>query len=149
MKRGKIPSKRGPQSKGCILFGDASFDYKHINTNAPNDNYITVFETSLSTHPISAYNTDDYFALLDETEGGNINSGKLDIGVGRLPVRTVAEATAVINKIIKYDTDPVMLGDWKNRLTFMADDEDGHTHLNDADAIANKTWSNNPVKKFR
>jgi hypothetical protein len=131
-----------------LLFGDASYDYKHINTNAPNDNYIPVFETSLSTHPINAYNTDDYFALLDTAEGGNINAGKLDINVGRLPVRTINEATAVVNKIVKYDTDPEMLGDWKNRLTFMADDEDGHTHLNDADAIANATWIANPVKNI-
>ena len=131
-----------------LLFGDASFDYKNIKNNQNNHNYIPVFETGLSTHPISAYNTDDYFALLDVTEGGNINTGKLDVGVGRLPVRTLDEATAVVNKIIKYDTDPVMLGDWKNRLTFVADDEDGHTHLNDADAIANQTWNSNPVKNL-
>ena len=134
--------------KYLLLFGDASFDYKNIKNNQNNHNYIPVFETALSTHPISAYNTDDYFALLDIIEGGNINTGNLDIGIGRLPVRTLDEATVVVNKIIKYDTDPAMLGDWKNRLTFMADDEDGHTHLNDADEIANKTWANNPVKNL-
>lgn len=134
-----------PSYKYMLLFGDASFDYKYIDKSNSNTNYVPVFETALSTHPIGAYNTDDYFALLDPNEGGYINSGGLDIGIGRLPVRTLEEAEQVVDKIIRYDTNSDVLGDWKNRMTFVADDEDSNLHMRDADEIAVNTQNNNRV----
>lgn len=127
-----------------LLFGDGSFDYRNIKNSPVNQNFIPVYETQASTHPIIAYTSDDYYALLDPNEG-NIESGAMDIGVGRLPVRTAAEAAGVVDKIIRYDTDPAVLGDWKNRTTFVADDEDGNLHLDDADEIARATQAMYPV----
>ena len=43
--------------------------------------------------------------------------GLVDIGIGRLPVRTSEEAKAVVDKIISYMTD-CKLGIWKNSLFF-------------------------------
>ena len=133
-----------PNFNYLLLFGDGSFDYRNINGSANPQNLIPVYETQASNHPIVAFTSDDYFSLLDPTEG-SISTGAMDIGVGRLPIRTVEEAKAVVDKIIKYDTNPVLLGDWKNRITFVADDEDSNLHMNDADQIANMTWGNNPV----
>lgn len=127
-----------------LLFGDGSFDYRNIKNSPTNQNFIPVYETQASTHPIIAYTSDDYHALLDPNEG-NIESGAMDIGIGRLPVRTAAEATSVVDKIIRYDTDARVLGDWKNRVTFVADDEDGNLHLDDADEIARATQSMYPA----
>ncbi|MGB0984637.1 MAG: type IX secretion system sortase PorU [Saprospiraceae bacterium] len=130
--------------KYLLLFGDGSFDYKNINASPSNQNFIPVYETANSTHPIGGFVSDDYYALLDPEEGSSV-AGKLDIGVGRIPARTAAEAKQVVDKIIKYDTDPAILGDWKNRLTFAADDEDGNTHVNDGDQIAVSAQANNPI----
>lgn len=127
-----------------LLFGDGSFDYRNINGSPVNQNFIPVYETQASTHPIIAYTSDDYYTLLDPNEG-NIGAGAMDIAVGRLPVRTAAEATQVVDKIIRYDTDPQVLGDWKNRTTFVADDEDGNLHLDDADEIARATQALYPA----
>jgi hypothetical protein len=133
-----------PSFKYLLLFGDGSFDYKNINGSATNQNFIPVYETANSLHPIAGYVSDDYYALLDPTEG-IIGGGKLDIGVGRIPSRTATEAKEVVDKIIRYDTNPDLLGDWKNRLTFVADDEDGNTHVNDADEIAVGAQTDNPL----
>ncbi len=132
-----------PNFNYLLLFGDGSFDYKNITNNSANHNYIPVYETNMSVHPIRSYASDDYYGLLDPNEGA-INSGKLDIAIGRLPVQTLEEAKNVVDKIIRYDTDPVILGDWKNRITFAADDEDGNLHMTDADGIANLTQNANP-----
>ena len=35
---------------------------------------------------------------------------KLDIGVGRLPVKSVEEASTVVDKLIRYSSDPVANG---------------------------------------
>lgn len=122
-----------------LLFGIGTFDYKHIgNTrNASNNpNLIPVYETLESLHPINTYTSDDYFALLDTLERMSAY-GLLDIAVGRLPAANKSEAEIFVDKIIKYDTDPSFMRDWKNRLCFMADDGDNNLHLNDAEAVIN------------
>ncbi len=66
------------------------------------------------------------------------------MAIGRIPVRDSEEAQAVVNKIIRYDTTPDNLRDWRNRLVFVGDDEDTNTHINDADDIANQIASRFP-----
>jgi hypothetical protein len=127
-----------------LLFGDASFDYKNNKIPASeNSNFVPTWQTLLSTEPTGSYNTDDYFAFLDPNEGGVANSG-MDIAVGRFPVSTVAQAQETLDKLIAYESDPERLSDWKNRLSFIADDEDNNLHLNDADPIAQNVATNYP-----
>ncbi len=120
-----------------LLLGTGSFDYKNLGLSRSKDNnYVLAYETAESLDPLKTFTTDDFFALLSNGEG-NINiDHPLDIAVGRLPVSSSSEAEAIVNKIIRYDTDPETLSDWKNKLTFFADDQDGNLHINDADDIA-------------
>jgi hypothetical protein len=113
------------------LFGLGSFDYKSIGegrADKPSQNLVPLYQTPQSLHPTSTYTSDDYFALLDPTED-MFNFGLLDIAVGRLPVATVEEARAVVDKIIRYETHPNTFKDWKNRLCFVADDEDTNKYF--------------------
>jgi hypothetical protein len=128
--------------KYLLLMGDGSFDHRDISGQGKN--FITVYETVNSLHPINSFPADDYFGLLTEGEGVNL-VGALDIGVGRIPARTGFEADAVVKKIIDYETNPESMYEGRNRLTFIADDEDGSVHLKDSDSIAQKVRSANPV----
>ena len=125
-----------------LLLGDGSFDFRNITGQGKN--YVPVYETDNSLSPIYAFPSDDYYALLTEEEGPDLN-GALDISVGRIPVRTTTEANTVIQKIIDYDSNPASLGDWRNRLTFNADDEDSNVHVNQADEIAQQTRDRHPI----
>ncbi|MCB9082394.1 MAG: type IX secretion system sortase PorU, partial [Lewinellaceae bacterium] len=58
------------------------------------------------------------------------------IAVGRLPVKSEAEALAAVEKIKRYDLAPETYTDWRNRIAFVGDDEDGNLHVNDANLIA-------------
>ncbi|MEL6925793.1 MAG: type IX secretion system sortase PorU, partial [Bacteroidota bacterium] len=84
----------------------------------------------------NGFTSDDYFGLLDDDEGRDNLQGGLDISIGRLPVRNLAEAQIAVDKIISYDTDSRAMNDWINRITFVADDQDNNTHIRDADGIA-------------
>lgn len=128
--------------KAMLLFGDASFDNRDIY-NLGGD-YVPTLETPLSTNPIFSYPTDDYYTLLSDGEGQNLSTGALDIAVGRIPVKDLAEANAVVDKIIYYDLEPQNLRDWRNRVAFVGDDEDSNTHTGDADKIAVKIGLKNP-----
>ena len=142
---------RSAQFKYLLLLGDGSFDHRNIkelNTNSDGDvfhNLIPAYETDQSLHPISAYPSDDFFGLLSEGEGSPNLKGDLDIAVGRLPVKNLDEAKAVIDKIINYDISPNTLGDWRVRLAFVGDDEDGSVHSEQADDVSNLVASEHKV----
>lgn len=128
--------------KAMLLFGDASFDSRDIY-NFGGD-YVPTLETPQSVSPIFSFPTDDYFTLLSDGEGQNLGTGSLDIAVGRIPVKDEGEAKGVVDKIIRYDIEPSNLRDWRNRVTFVGDDEDGNLHTGDADHIAERISTKNP-----
>lgn len=123
--------------KYLLMFGDGSFDIKNNNGISDFINLAPVYETLQSVSPIQSYPADDYFVLLDDTEG-NISAGYMDVAVGRFPVKNLLEADAAVDKIIRYDTDPKSLGDWRNNLLFNADDQDNNLHFRDADTVASR-----------
>ena len=120
--------------KYLLLFGDASFDFKERIKN--NTNYVPAYQSTASLDPLSTFVTDDYFGILDDSEDINRTTGYnlLDIGIGRIPARTAAEASSFLNKLLMYH-DTASLGAWRNQLTFIADDEDVNLHLHDAETI--------------
>ncbi len=141
-----------------LLFGNGTYDNK--NVLGYNGNLIPTFQTQESFSYTSSYITDDFFGLLDDNEGLDA-FGSLDLGIGRLPVRTVEEAHFAVNKILRYDQridglnpgteNPQFAGiisnyaDWRNTITIIADDGDRNIHINDSERIANYMEDNLPV----
>jgi hypothetical protein len=120
-----------------LLLGDASFDYKNRIPN--NTNFVPVYESRRSLDPVLSYSSEDYFGFLDEEEGywdeeSFRQPHLLDIGIGRLPAQSAADARTMVQKVMDYDK-PSAYGKWRNRLTFVADDGDYNEHLNDAENL--------------
>jgi Peptidase family C25 len=134
--------KRNPTKfKYLLLLGDGSFDYKRIyplGTLTPSD-FIPSYQNFDSFDALNAFPSDDFFALLGDTEGVNL-AGDLDIGVGRIPCKTAREANDVVEKLIRYDS-PKAFGDWRNRVVFSADNGDYSLHQDQADGIANSVFN--------
>lgn len=130
-------SKQGDDVIYLLLFGDTSYDYKNRLTN--NTNFVPVYQSRQSLHPISSYSSEDYYGFLDEDEGewaeNSTGVHLLDIGIGRLPVKSTTEAATVVDKIIAYDS-PGHFGKWRSQVTFVADDGDYNEHLNDAEFLS-------------
>lgn len=127
--------------KYLLLFGRASYDYK--TRIAGNTNYVPTFESWLSYNPLNSYCSDDYYGLLDDSEGNMMSFDKLDIAIGRIPATNPDNAAIMVNKIIRYQGNPDR-GDWVSRLVFIADDEDGNLHQNQADGLAETARNNYP-----
>lgn len=116
----------------CLLFmGTASYDNLGINHQTLS---LLSYQSVESLSETSSYTTDDFYAMLDDNEGGILPSAKMDIAVGRLPVTSVTEANNVVNKTIRYVTES-SAGDWRNFCTFLADDGDNNTHVSQADSL--------------
>lgn len=136
---------RDPQTfRYLLLFGDASYDYKDRVAN--NTNFVPIYESRESLHPILSHSSDDYFGFFEVSEGEwtetSIGDHTLEIGVGRLPVKTLAEANAVVSKLIAYANKQSNLGSWRNRVVFVADDGDVNIHQLDADILAESIRNN-------
>ena len=117
--------------KYLLLFGDGSYENK---TQPPsNPNYIPTYQSQNSNVATSSFTSDDFYGLLEDGEGEY--EGTEDIGIGRLPVSDTVQAGVMISKIKKY-LDPAYMGDWKNIVCISADDEDGNTHISDAEGLA-------------
>jgi hypothetical protein len=118
-----------------LLFGNASYDVKDRIFN--NSNLVPTYQGYNSVAPTSSFLTDDYFGMLDDGEGGGINvNGLIDVAVGRLPVRTLEQATDVVTKIEAYLTNsPATHGEWRNNIMVIGDDEDNNAHFNQAERL--------------
>jgi len=131
------------QPKYLTLLGRASFDYK--NRSNPNTNFVPTFQSKDSYAPTGSYCSDDFFGLLDDNEG-NWDQGSdvgelLDVGIGRLPVRTLDEARAVVDKSLNYYSSN-SFGSWRSKIVFVGDDGDGGIHTFQADGLANRIMNN-------
>ncbi|MCW5909740.1 MAG: type IX secretion system sortase PorU [Cyclobacteriaceae bacterium] len=135
----------GSALKNVLIFGRGSYDYKNRVFN--NSNFVPVYESRNSLSPLETYSSDDYYAFMDETEGDWFESPAqnhtLDLGIGRLPVKTPEEAKVVVDKLIEYDTDAA--GAWQNAILFVADDGDFNIHHSQADQLASYVEQNYPA----
>jgi hypothetical protein len=121
--------------KYLLLFGDASYDYKNRVQN--NTNFIPSYQSPESLDPVDSYVTDDYFVLLDDNEG-QAASGALDMGVGRFIVQTATEAEEAVAKIEHYcENSDSVKNDWRNVVSFVAEDWDNNLHLNQTEELTN------------
>lgn len=121
--------------KYLLLMGAGSYDPKDRIRN--NDRPIPTYQSPESLDPLATYCSDDFFGMLDD--GEDINNpaltNLLDIGIGRVPARSLSEAMAFVDKVEAYD-DSTARRSWRTRMSFIADDEDGNLHVQDAEGIS-------------
>ena len=118
--------------KYLLLFGDCAYDNRMVSSawsSYKSSDFLLSYQVENSNNEKSSYLTNDYFGFLDDNEGTSLNTDRLDIGVGRFPVRTNDEAIAVVDKTIAY-IENKNAGTWKRTVCFVADDAAGATSSN-------------------
>ncbi len=113
-----------------LLFGDASYDYKHrVHENT---NFVPTYRIKRITPTDQFVCNRRFFGLLDEDEGQNC-SGELDIGIGRFPVVNIVQAKTAVDKVEHYlSRNNKVMRDWRSQFCFIADDGDNNLHLHQA-----------------
>ena len=134
-----------------LLFGDCAWDNRMLSSGwrkySPDD-HLLCFESENSFSDTQGYVMDDYFGLLDDGEGSRLTDDKLDLGIGRFPVKSASEAKVMVDKSIRHLTN-ANAGGWKNTVMVMGDDGDENEHLWMADTIAEQTMRLNPEMEVR
>lgn len=133
--------------KYLLLFGDGLVDNRLLSyTGRSASDYLLTYQSDNSTNAIYSYVMEDYYGLLDDSEGNNLLRDKVDVGVGRIPVQTVTQANAVVDKTIAY-MENKEAGDWQNVISLWADDGDDdlpNQHMIDAESVAAVISQNYP-----
>lgn len=125
--------------KYLLLFGDCVWDNRLLTPECSSlsaDDLLLCHESENSFNHVYCYVDDGFFCCLDDGEGGSpTETDKLDVAVGRFPVRTEAEAKIMVDKTISYVNNE-NAGSWQNLLVFMGDDGNENRHMRDADEMA-------------
>jgi hypothetical protein len=138
--------KPNSKLKYLLIFADANYDIRNKD-NDPDvkkifSDLIPAYQSRESLDNVKSYSSEDYYGFLEENEGewleteSNIDNHTLDIGVGRIPVKTALEAEGIVNKIIYYDTKQKTIGNWRTKIALSADDGDGNLHQYDTEDLA-------------
>ena len=138
--------------KYLLLFGDGSYDNRQLTSTWQNidmSNMLLTYQTEESLNQYS-YVVDDYFGYLNDKDNNReLIYKRVDIGIGRFPIRTVEQATQTVDKVISY-MENQNTGSWKNNICFMADDgnsSDGFDqgHMEEADTLADHLSREHPA----
>ena len=126
----------GNNLKYLLLFGDGSFDNRQIlKLNTKDDIYrLLTYQSEESNDDTKSYVSDDYFGLLDDSDGAYVLINDIDIAVGRIPAYTIEQAEDVVDKLERYIKNEDF-GAWKNQALFMADDGDDNLHIDGIDSV--------------
>jgi fibronectin type 3 domain-containing protein len=110
---------RGPSGTGnppayALVVGDATVDYNNRLARADWVDRVPTFVLYQESSVISYFASDNAIAAFRGADQ------LPDIHLGRLPVRTLAEANDVFSKMLSYDVNPPA-GSWRTRGVFVAD----------------------------
>ena len=143
-----------------LLFGDGGWDNRMKTTEWSGynpDDYLLCYESENSFSQVNCYVSDDFYCLLDDEEviqngsGGSMSyTGQPDVAVGRLPLRSIEDAQAMVDKIINYSNNE-HAGNWQNEICMMGDDGNQNSHMKTADKVAKmieQNYSNYNVNKI-
>jgi len=134
-----------PSPRYVLLCGDGDYDYKNIKSNLDR-NWIPTYQTA-ELDETSNRTMDEFFVLVSGDDSHP------DLAIGRFPVQSVEETQNVVEKIIRYETQPfwfpsedIPVEDWRNIVTMVADDEYHNSasqnevmHIRDAETIMEAT----------
>lgn len=125
--RNKNANPKNTAPRYLLLFGKGTYDNRDIlQAHIPT---VVTYQTSGSFDDESnVYPSDDIYGYIDSLAIGDFE-GSISVGIGRLPAKSAAEATHIVEKIEHYLNRSDLAidgirGDWRNYVTLLADDAD-------------------------
>jgi hypothetical protein len=137
------PSGNKPR-RFLLLVGAASYDYK--DRVKSHTNFIPTYQGYESSFAANSFCSDDYFGILADGRGGYIDDGvndSLKVSIGRLPVYSLQQTMDIYHKIQRY-SDKRSMGDWRNRVCFIADDRASNMFESQTENLSNVLRAQQP-----
>jgi hypothetical protein len=138
-----------PGFQVCVISGNGHFDYRGFHSGYK-PNRLPPFEKEDAV-------SDDFFAVLDSLESIFYGTYDVDVGVGRLPISSVADFLAYNEKAFAHEKlGTLNNGEWRNTILYAADDawtgsaaESGARHSQQQENLSRMLDSLAMIKNFR
>ena len=134
----------------CLIMSRPTYDNKMNSPAVKNAGYprVPIWQSPTGETESSSYSTDDYVGMMEDYYPGlSMINAKIDVAVGRMPVKSATEALSAANKLERYVLQPT-LGAWRNNVMVIADDQDKGVHLDQAEMVCDAMQSNGNGKDY-
>lgn len=114
-----------PRPISVVLVGDATYDPKNYESKDQHTVFVPAYMIEVDPW-LGEAACDNCFGQLNgvDPHTGDDSDGLtfgMEIAVGRFPTKSVDELTAVVNKIVSYETATDMDATWRTRALYLAD----------------------------
>lgn len=147
----RAQGREGSYPTYCLIMSRPTFDNRAISNVVKNAGYprVPIWQSPTGETETTSYSTDDYIGMLEDVDGSfNIGTAKIHVAVGRMPFKTLSEATTVLDKLEDYILNPD-LGSWRNNVMVIADDQDNGVHLEQAEKVVEAMINNDKGSHFQ
>ncbi len=129
--------------RSVLLFGAGSYDSRDMPNGGRRefrDTHIPILQQEdfrFSGHRSKSYITDSFVGMMEEdndSEPFNIYFRHMDVNVSRIPAENIGDASAVVDKTIRYMETPPR-GRSVNSVLLMCDKGDALGHMRDAEML--------------
>lgn len=129
---------RNPEKiRYCLLFGRATYDNRMITSTVKSAGYprIPIWQSENSLNETTSFGTDNFIGMLEDCKDYFLmGSARVNVAVGRMPVKSNSEAAIAVDKLENY-VKSSDLGAWRNQVMVIADDADNGQHLSQAQKV--------------
>ena len=144
-------SEDGHKLGYLLLLGCGNYDNRLVGVDRDALGYpgLLTWQSTMGKTDDDSITSDDYFGILDD-ESGLDDNDRMNIAVGRMIVKNVSEARAVVNKLVKYVNKPAY-GAWRNQVIMVADDGNQAAHMQqskDMISIARSNGGENMIYNY-
>ena len=139
------------QTGQCLLFARTTYDQREVTDNLKLAKYSRILTwqstadvssaTSATISETNSYCSDNYIAMLEDCTSFTMTSGKMSVGVGRMPVKSATEAKLMVDKLISFVNNPDY-GAWRNNVLLLADDGDYAVHAEQSNKLYDRLTQN-------
>ena len=136
----RAEGEAGKYTAYCLIFSRPTYDNKMVTAQVRNAGYprIPIWQSATGETETTSFSTDDYIGMLqDEGMSFNVSNARINVAVGRMPVKSLSEANTVMDKLEEYMLNPDF-GAWRNNVMVIADDQDNGVHLQQAENVINE-----------
>lgn len=133
-------SATAPEGEGklryALFMSRPTYDPRRITTAVSALNYpmLPAWFTDRGLHDNDSYTSDDMLAFLEDGSGANPGRDMLSVALGRLPVTSLSDAKAAVDKIMAYaNNSPTGL--WRNNVVMLADDKNSGIHMDQSEKM--------------
>ena len=132
----RAQGREGEYPAFCLIISRPTYDNKMVTSQVKNAGYprVPIWQSATGDTETTSYSTDDYIGMLGDVFGTfNIGNAVIHTAVGRMPIKSLNEGHTVMDKLEDYLLNPDM-GNWRNNIMVIADDQDNGVHLEQAEA---------------